>query len=174
MPEASGSRVPAWPAFLALKARFTTATACVEVMPTPLSSTSQPLTSRFLGRGERSWCRGRFSVSVIAFSSSRAVIPAGAKRRAGIYTVSPVARWVPARPSAVRDDPGQRFGSVLILRGFRHVPLHLLAAQQRVDAGGLVEGLVAEEAELGGEFEVHPVGDLHAQVLPVAPERLEH
>src|SRR5215217_4812573 len=60
MPEASGSRVPAWPAFLALKARFTTATACVEVMPTPLSSTSQPLTSRFFGRGSRLSGTGAF------------------------------------------------------------------------------------------------------------------
>src|SRR3982751_4858728 len=51
IPEASGSRVPACPAFLAFKARFTTATAWVEVMPTPLSSTSQPLTSRFSARG---------------------------------------------------------------------------------------------------------------------------
>ena len=48
MPEASGSRVPAWPAFLALKARFTTATAWVEVMPTRLSRMTQPETSRLL------------------------------------------------------------------------------------------------------------------------------
>src|SRR3954470_18020957 len=51
MPHARGSAGAASPAFLALKARFTTATAWVEVMPTPLSSTSQPLTSRFFGRG---------------------------------------------------------------------------------------------------------------------------
>src|SRR6478609_2519959 len=50
-PEARGSSVPAWPAFLALKARFTTLTAWVEVMPTGLSSTTQPCTSRFFGRG---------------------------------------------------------------------------------------------------------------------------
>ena len=50
MPEASGSRVPAWPAFLAERPRFTTATAWVEVMPTPLSRMIQPLTSRFFGR----------------------------------------------------------------------------------------------------------------------------
>src|SRR3954468_9000174 len=107
MPEASGSRVPAWPAFLALKARFTTATACVEVMPTPLSSTSQPCTSRFLGRGSRggsAWGGGACS-SVI----------------------------------------------VLVVR-LRHVSPHLLAAQERVDAGGLVEAVVAQEAQIGGEF----------------------
>src|ERR1700712_1183031 len=57
-PEASGSSVPAWPARLAWNSRFTTATAWVEVMPTGLSSTTQPWTSRlsrlgwaFLRRG---------------------------------------------------------------------------------------------------------------------------
>src|SRR5919107_740537 len=50
IPEASGSSVPAWPAFLAVSARLTVATAWVEVMPTPLSSTTQPWTSRFFGR----------------------------------------------------------------------------------------------------------------------------
>src|SRR5471032_1847146 len=54
-PEASGSSVPAWPARLAENRRFTTLTAWVEVMPTGLSSTSQPCTSRlnccFRGRG---------------------------------------------------------------------------------------------------------------------------
>src|SRR6476620_239070 len=100
MPEASGSSVPACPAFLALKARFTTATAWVEVMPTPLSSTSQPLTSRFLARGGRS---GRS-----AFESRSSVIS-------------------------------------LITR-LGQVPLHLLASQERVDAGRLVEALVAHEA----------------------------
>jgi len=50
IPEASGSRVPAWPAFLADNARFTAATAWVEVMPTPLSRMIHPLMSRFFGR----------------------------------------------------------------------------------------------------------------------------
>src|SRR5688572_24176959 len=45
-PEASGSSVPAWPARLAANSRFTTATAWVEVIPTGLSSTVQPCTSR--------------------------------------------------------------------------------------------------------------------------------
>ena len=49
-PEASGSRVPAWPAFFALKRYFNCATACVEVTPTGLSRLIQPLTST---RGER-------------------------------------------------------------------------------------------------------------------------
>src|SRR3954465_247306 len=64
MPDASGSSVPAWPAFLALSARLTTATAWVEVMPTPLSSTIQPLTSRFLGRGGEG--EGSFIVAFVS------------------------------------------------------------------------------------------------------------
>src|SRR5690349_21696006 len=46
-PEASGSRVPAWPARLARNSRLITDTAWVEVMPTGLSSTTQPWTSNF-------------------------------------------------------------------------------------------------------------------------------
>ena len=44
MPDASGSRVPPWPAFCALNARLTSATALVEVMPTGLSRMTQPCT----------------------------------------------------------------------------------------------------------------------------------
>jgi hypothetical protein len=50
-PDASGSSVPACPARLACNKRLTTLTAWVEVMPTGLSSTSQPFTSRFLRFG---------------------------------------------------------------------------------------------------------------------------
>src|SRR4051812_16094604 len=46
-PVASGSSVPAWPAFLAEKARLTTDTAWVDVMPIGLSRTIQPSTFRF-------------------------------------------------------------------------------------------------------------------------------
>src|SRR3954467_5313916 len=130
MAEGSGSRVPAWPAFLALKARFTTATACVEVMPTPLSSTSQPLTSRFFGRGSRLSGAGAF---------------------------------------------GSPMGSVVPLAaGLCQIPLHLLAPQDRLDARRLVEAVVAPEAQLGREFEVHAGRHLVAQGLPVALERPPH
>src|SRR5690348_3218317 len=44
MPLASGSRVPPWPAFSALKRRRTAATARAELTPTGLSSASQPWT----------------------------------------------------------------------------------------------------------------------------------
>src|SRR5688572_23065837 len=44
MPEASGSSVPAWPAFCASKIRFTMLTAWVEVRSTGLSRISQPST----------------------------------------------------------------------------------------------------------------------------------
>src|SRR5215218_4411582 len=49
-PVASGSSVPAWPAFLAAKARLTIETACVEVMLIGLSRTTQPSTLRFSRR----------------------------------------------------------------------------------------------------------------------------
>src|SRR6478752_5288264 len=45
-PEASGSSVPAWPARLAANSRLMTLTSWVEVMPTGLSSATQPCTSR--------------------------------------------------------------------------------------------------------------------------------
>src|ERR671914_76423 len=116
MPEASGSSVPAWPAFLALSVRFTTATAWVEVMPTGLSSTIQPCTSRFLGRGSR----------------------AGGRSVTGSFIQALVIRLC-------------------------DVPLNLLSTQQRVDASRLVEGLVAQEAQVGRELEVDPVRHLGAQ-----------
>src|SRR5580658_10542469 len=57
-PEASGSSVPAWPAFLALNRYLTCATACVEVSPTGLSRQTQPLTST---RVERRCCFASFA-----------------------------------------------------------------------------------------------------------------
>src|SRR5829696_1415125 len=70
MPEASGSSVPAWPAFLAFSARFTAATAWVEVMPTALSSTIQPFTSRFFGRscGARRFLRSSLMAALLVFA----------------------------------------------------------------------------------------------------------
>src|SRR5579862_469729 len=44
-PEAMGSSVPACPAFCASKARLTVATAWVDVVPTGLSTTTQPCTA---------------------------------------------------------------------------------------------------------------------------------
>src|SRR4051812_46327358 len=44
MPVASGSSVPAWPTFAALKSRLIAATAPAEDSPSGLSSTSQPST----------------------------------------------------------------------------------------------------------------------------------
>src|SRR5690349_13134832 len=49
-PEASGSSVPAWPARLHWNSRLIAPTAWVEVMPTGLSSTIQPCTSRLMRR----------------------------------------------------------------------------------------------------------------------------
>src|SRR4051812_50152214 len=54
-PVASGSSVPACPALAAAKARLTTDTAWVDVMPIGLSRMSQPLTLRF---SRRRWVGG--------------------------------------------------------------------------------------------------------------------
>jgi hypothetical protein len=51
MPDASGSSVPACPAFFARNMRLSAATASVEVCPTALSSAIQPCTSRRSMRG---------------------------------------------------------------------------------------------------------------------------
>ncbi len=55
-PEASGSSVPAWPARLQENSRLIAPTACVDVMPTGLSSTIQPCTSRFSRRNCLDFC----------------------------------------------------------------------------------------------------------------------
>src|SRR5882757_9190542 len=49
-PEASGSSVPACPARLQENSRLIAPTTCVDVMPTGLSTTIQPCTSRFSRR----------------------------------------------------------------------------------------------------------------------------
>src|SRR5499427_10492355 len=66
-PEASGSSVPACPARFAWNRRFTTLTAWVELMPTGLSRTTQPCTSRFtrLGSAARTASQRRALSTVI-------------------------------------------------------------------------------------------------------------
>src|SRR5579872_4071410 len=54
-PVASGSSVPAWPAFWASNARRTRPTACVEPNPSGLSSATQPETGRPLRRRAIVW-----------------------------------------------------------------------------------------------------------------------
>src|SRR4051812_48729902 len=71
-PVASGSSVPAWPAFLAEKARLTTDTAWVDVMPIGLSSTIQPSTfrfSRFRG-GSSCTCVGSLTGASLVFAGA--------------------------------------------------------------------------------------------------------
>src|SRR5581483_2404270 len=55
-PEASGSSVPACPARLQENSRLMAPTACVDVMPTGLSSTIQPCTSCFTRRNCCGFC----------------------------------------------------------------------------------------------------------------------
>src|SRR5882672_3330707 len=64
-PEASGSSVPACPARLHENSRLMAPTACVEVMPTALSSTIQPCTSRF---SRRNCCFDFFPAGCCGFS----------------------------------------------------------------------------------------------------------
>src|SRR5579872_74366 len=70
-PEASGSSVPAWPAFLALNSQRNCETACVEVTPTGLSRQTQPLTST---REERRCPRGLASSPVARVRGSCSII----------------------------------------------------------------------------------------------------
>src|SRR4051812_2211448 len=77
MPEASGSSVPAWPAFSAWNSHFTFDTASVEPMPTGLSSTTQPETGRpfFLPRRAISVLVGLAVVAEVARHFGRAQQP---------------------------------------------------------------------------------------------------
>src|SRR5215471_8701014 len=129
-PEASGSSVPAWPARLALNRRLITDTAWVEVMPTGLSSTTQPCTS--------------------CFSRLRCPLPSPA------------------------CGGGAGRGPVSFIIAALQITLHPRGMQQLLDALGLVEPLVDAEADVRREFEVHPMGDLAAQIALVALERLDH
>src|SRR4051794_4600981 len=141
MPDASGSSVPAWPAFLALSARFATATACVDVMPTPLSRISQPFTARRFGRS----CGGRGPRGPAR--STRSVD--GASSDIIMRTPAPLGAFkFKAKPHSelAQSAGGRDCSSVLgaIARpSALDISAHLLAAQERVDAGRLVEGFVA-------------------------------
>src|SRR5581483_1364760 len=93
-PDASGSSVPAWPARFAANNRLITATACVEVMPTGLSSTTQPWTSRFLiflvSCGEAAGDDALISVTGI-------IRPCRHRGRAGPQAFAKASRSVPLR-----------------------------------------------------------------------------
>src|SRR4029077_3222758 len=140
-PEAKGSSVPVWPAFLALNRRFATATAWVEVMPTGLSRTSQPLTSRFLGRGA-----GRGGGSRFAHSPEREPSLASSIVIAVIFSL-------PVRVEVTAD---------------------FLGMEERVDARGLFECVVATEGDLGRGAQGDAPRDLSLDEALVAIERLEH
>src|SRR5215467_10737892 len=76
-PDASGSSVPAWPARRAEVRRRTAETACVEVMPTGLSSTIQPWMSTF---GRRRWplgSAGRFGSTFVIVASAEIAFDPG-------------------------------------------------------------------------------------------------
>src|ERR1700722_12218353 len=157
-PDASGSSVPAWPARLALNRRLITDTACVEVMPIGLSSTTQPCTSCF---SRLAW-RGGFP----SHACGEEPAPDGA---------SAPNRWSSGRGPvslAVTGDAGI-FASFVIVTAPK-VALHVRRPQQLFDALGLREALVDAETDIGRELEVHAVGDLAAQPALVALERGEH
>src|ERR1700688_3308646 len=123
-PEASGSSVPAWAARLAENSRLTMLTAWVEVMPTGLSSTSQPFTSRF-SRLTRGFCSD--AATVMDIRSQAGVDERGAR---------------PSRVSFIR------------LAGRREIALHRGRSQQALDSLRLLEPIVDQETDIGCEFQV--------------------
>src|SRR5829696_6619309 len=160
IPDARGSSVPAWPAFLAFRVRFATATACVEVMPTPLSSTSQPCTSRLLGRCSRG---GRCSVGSVMCSLLMWELPALSRLRCD----SELALTLYATGKATSAASGR--GSLLVvLRQLLGVLTNFLGAQERIDLGRLIEAVVTAEAQVRRELEVHAMRDLLSERLAVA------
>src|SRR5262252_3516761 len=152
MPVASGSSVPACPAFCAEKMRRTAPTACVEVMPAGLSSTSQPCTGLpFLRR------------AMTEASFLGCGVQQGAARMHRLA-------WVTGSIGATRRSPHCTLAGCYA-SGLLEVLGHLRRAEYVVDSLGLVERLVGEEADLGGELEIDGVGDLAADELAVPVER---
>src|SRR6202035_90055 len=154
-PEASGSSVPAWPARLALNSRLITDTAWVDVMPTGLSSTTQPCTSNF----SRLRC---------PFPS-----PACGEEPAPDGASAPI-RGPGSGPVSSLAVIGAGIFDSFVIVGVFQIALHVRRAQQLLDALGLAEALVDAESDVGRELQVHAMRDLAAQVALVALERLEH
>src|SRR5437762_427434 len=99
-PDASGSSVPAWPARLAQNSRFTTDTANVEVMPTGLSTMTQPWTSCL------SRLRGSFSLptaSMLVIGASREVALDRARAQQFLDSLCLAAPLVDAEPDVGRE-----------------------------------------------------------------------
>ena len=128
---ASGSSVPAWPAFCASNSAYGADGLCRR-QPCGLSSTSQPCTGfPFLRR-------------VIGTLRLRVPAPSGQKAL-----------------GRSRSNPCPRPGGPW-------------ARKQRVDAARLLEGLIAAEADIGRELQVHRVRNLAADEALVAVHRLDH
>ena len=151
-PEASGSSVPAWPARLAVNSRLMTLTAWVEVMPTGLSSTTQPCTSRL----------SRLNCCLRCF---------------GVPRLASVARsgesgWRLGVDTRLRESPQtSSFDRSLVV---------VICSRSRCTAGersslsmrsASVEAVVDAEADVGREFQIDAVRDLGAQEFLVALER---
>src|SRR6185437_968905 len=165
-PEASGSSVPACPARLALNRRLITDTACVEVIPTGLSSTTQPWTSCFSRLAWRCFFPCPASAVALCASADRS-----GEAPAADGASAPV-RGPGSEPVCSLSPMG--LGSSLLIVAVFQVALHVGRAQQLLDALGLAEALVEAEAEVGRELHAHAVRDLAAQVALVALERLQH
>src|SRR5450759_4630202 len=162
-PEASGSRVPAWPARLAVNRRFTTLTAWVEVMPTGLSSTTQPWTSRL----SRLNCLSRRPrAGGLGSGADCSSVGARTDSAPGLLA-DPAASSIGAMSVALAN----LFIAALILG---EVALHLRRAQQLVDALGLGETFVGQKADVGREFEIDGVCNLAADEFLVALEGGDH
>src|SRR5436190_13744920 len=83
------------------------------------------------------------------------------------------------RSYAPRAPPGSAAGAQsrafwLVLAEVAEIPRHLGIVQQPLDPPGLVEALVGEEPEPGGELEAEALGDLALEVSGVLAQGLEH
>ncbi len=148
--------MPAWPARFAVNRRLITDTAWVEVIPTGLSSTTQPCTSCFtrFGFGPAGGCNGP---------------PAGGDN------------WPAGAAGGRARRIGHGGGHLVSLDSVvgaavrpLEVALYLRRTQEALDAFRFAKPLVDPEADVGGEFQIHAMRDLAAQKALVALERREH
>ena len=139
--------MPAWPARLALNSRLTIPTACVEVMPTGLSSTTQPCTSRF---SRRNCC---FACCALRRRRlrNRDFVTSCVRRGEVLERLFVHSSSSPSR---------SRF--------------HRRRAQQLVDALRLVEPLVQAEAQVGRKLHVDVMRNFLAHEFLVLLESGEH
>src|SRR5262249_3452489 len=155
---ASGSSVPAWPALRASNSRRAAPTACVDVMPAGLSSTSQPWMAlpflrraiedlRVRGNEHRRMQREHPTlVPERVGEGARAVVAVQPLRLKTAYRNSGRS----SSPTLPPGNPLQRLCRSILVQ----VASYLRARQQPVNAVGFLKGFVGKEADVGGKFEI--------------------